>query len=63
MGSESQLTFLYIIMRAEVVTLSASGGKPLVQNGDSGSYMYAVFELLVHKEAEIWTSLLHRFIK
>ena len=41
----------------------ASGGKPRVQNGDSNSYMDAVFELLAQKEAEIWTSLLHRFIK
>ena len=46
-----------------LVTLSASGGKPRVQNGYSGSYMDAVFELLAQKEAKIWTSLLHRFIK
>ena len=38
-------------------------GEPRVQNGDSDSYMDAVFELLAQKEAEIWTSLLHRFIK
>ena len=41
-----------------LVTLLASGGKAHVQNGDSGSYMDAIFELLVQKGAEIWTSLL-----
>ena len=43
--------------------LLALGGKPRVQNGDSGSYVDAVFELLAQTEAEIWTSLLHRFLK
>ena len=41
----------------------ASGGKPRVQNGDSDSYMDAVFEFLAQKEAEIWSSLFRRFIK
>ena len=65
MGSESRLAFLCAYMYAYVqkVMLSALGRKPRVQNGDSGSYMDAIFELLAQKEAEIWTSLLHRFIK
>ena len=52
--------YVYISVRH---AFPASGGKPRVQNGDSDSYMDAVFELLAQKEAEIWTSLLHRFIK
>ena len=56
MGSESQLAFLCAYMHAYVqklVMLSALGRKPRVQNGDSGSYMDAIFELLAQKEAEI----------
>ena len=57
--------YIYVYLS---VTLSwprggGGGGKPRVQNGDSDSYMDAVFELLAQKEAEIWTSLLHCFIK
>ena len=66
MGSESELAFLYAYMHAYVlklVTLSASGGKPRVQNGDSGSYMDAIFEPLVQKEAGIWTSLLFNQVR
>ena len=33
------------------------------QNGISGSYMYAVFELKAHEASEIWTSLPHTFTK
>ena len=71
-ASESQLAFIYkyIYMYIYIYicisvrhAFPASGGKPRVQNGDSDSYMDAVFELLAQKEAEIWTSLLHRFIK
>ena len=63
-ASESQLTFIYFYINISVRhAFTASGGKPRVQNGDSDSYMDAVFELLAQKEAEIWTSLLHRFIK
>ena len=32
-----------------------------VQNGVSGSYMDAIFELVVHEKSEIWTSLPHSF--
>ena len=32
-----------------------------VQDGVSGSYMDAVFELVAHEESEIWTSLPHNF--
>ena len=35
--------------------------KARVQNGVSGSYMDAVFELVAHEESEIWTSLSHSF--
>ena len=52
--------YTYISVRH---TFPASGAKPRVQNGDSNSYMDAVFEFLAQKEAEIWTSLLRRFIK
>ena len=38
-------------------------GKLRVQNGVLCSFADAVFKLLVHKQAEIWTSLLHSFIK
>ena len=31
------------------------------QNGVSGSYMHAVFELRAHEASEIWTSLPHTF--
>ena len=37
--------------------------KAHVQNGVSGSYMDAVFELVAHEESEIWTSLPHSFTK
>ena len=33
------------------------------QNGVSGSYMDAVFELVAHEESESWTSLPHSFTK
>ena len=33
------------------------------QNGVSGSYMHAVFELKAHEASEIWTSLPHTFTK
>ena len=59
-ASESQLAFISISVRH---AFPAPGGKPRVQNGDSDSYMDAVFELLAQKEAEIWTCLLHGFIK
>ena len=69
-ASESQLTFIYFYINMYIYiyisvrhAFTASGGKPRVQNGDSDSYMDAVFELLAQKDAEIWTSLLHRFIK
>ena len=63
-ASESQLAFIYIYICMYICisvrhAFPASGGKPRVQNGDSDSYMDAVFELLAQKEAEIWTSLLH----
>ena len=32
-----------------------------VQNGVTGSYMDAIWELVVNKESEIWTSLPHSF--
>ena len=73
-ASESQLAFISIYIYIIYVYIcicpsrfpglgGGGGGKPRVQNGDSDSYMDAVFELLAQKEAEIWTSLLHRFIK
>ena len=63
-ASESQLAFIYFYIYISVHhAFPASGGKPRVQNGDSDSYRDAVFELLAQKEAEIWRSLLHRFIK
>ena len=37
--------------------------KARVQKGISGSYMDAVFELVVHEKSEIWTGLSHRFAK
>ena len=33
------------------------------QNGISGSYMHAVFELKAHEASEIWTGLPHTFTK
>ena len=33
------------------------------QNGVSGSYMLAVFELRAHEASEIWTSLPYNFTK
>ena len=65
-ASESQLAFIYIYIYVYISVrhaFPASGGKPRVQNGDSDSYTDAVFEFLAQKEAEIWTSLLRRFIK
>ena len=56
---ESQLAFIYIYISVRHA-FPASGGKPRVQNG---GYMDAVFKFLAQKEAEIWTSLLRRFIK
>ena len=40
--------------------LAGLRGQATCSNGDSDNYMDAVFEFLVQKEAEIWTSLLHR---
>ena len=37
--------------------------KGRVQNGISGSYMYAVFKLVAHEESEIWTSVPHSYTK
>ena len=37
--------------------------KARVQNGVPGSYMDAIFKLVVHEESEIWTSLSHSFTK
>ena len=37
--------------------------KARVQNGISGSYMDAIFELVVHEKPEIWASLPYSFIK
>ena len=37
--------------------------KARVQNGVSGNYMDAVFELVVHEESEIWTCLSYSFTK
>ena len=34
--------------------------KAHAQNGVSGSYMSAIFKLVVHKESEIWTRLPHK---
>ena len=44
-------------------TLPGPQGKPRVQNGVSCSLADAIFKLLVQKQAEIWASLLHSFIK
>ena len=61
-ASESQLAFMYFYISVRH-TFPASGGKPCVQNGASGIFMDAVFEVMAQKEAEIWTVLLHRSIK
>ena len=37
--------------------------KASAQNGISGSYMDAIFELVVHEESVIRTSLPHNFTK
>ena len=34
-----------------------------MQNGVSGSYIDAVFELVAHEESDSWTSLPHSFTK
>ena len=51
MAKTKLLQFLWLFMGAHV------------QNGVPGSYMHAVFEPVVHKESEIWTSLPHSFTK
>ena len=38
-------------------------GGARVQNGVSGSYIDAVFELVAHEESDSWTSLPHSFTK
>ena len=57
-GSESQLAFfLYIFVRP--LPQGPPGVMARVPNGVSGSYMDAIFELVVRKESESWTSLPH----
>ena len=66
MGSESQLAFIYIFISqavGHVLSRGASGATARVQNGVSGNYRDAVFELVVHEESESWTSLPHSFTK
>ena len=43
--------------------MGAPSIKACVQNGVSGSYMGAVFELVARKEFEIWTGLPRSFAK
>ena len=40
-----------------------SGGNARVQNGVSGRYTHAVFELVAHEESMIWTSRSYTFAK
>ena len=39
------------------------GGNARVQNGVSGRYTHAVFELVAHEESMIWTSRSYTFAK
>ena len=41
----------------------ASGGTAHVQNGISGSYVDAIFEVVEHEESGMWTSLPHSLPK
>ena len=43
------------------IAISLGPFKTHVQNGFSGCYVHAVFELVVHEESNIWTSLPHSF--
>ena len=47
----------------DVSHVLSRGATARVQNGVSGSYMDAVFELVAHEESESWTSLPHSFTK
>ena len=60
-ASESQLAFIICISVRHA--FPALGGRPRVQNGVSGIFMDAVFEVVARKEAEICSILLHRLLK
>ena len=64
----SASVYIYIIIIYVYIYISVSRspgarGKRRVQNGVSRSLADAIFNLMVQKQAEIWTSLLHSFIK
>ena len=65
MGSESQLAFIYIYSYISIAVghVLSQGATARVQNGVSGSYGDAVFELVEHEESESWISLAHSFTK
>ena len=43
-----------VMVSCPCIYIPASGGKPRVQNGVSGIFMDAVFEVVAQKEAEIY---------
>ena len=51
--SASIYIYVYLVCESHFIP----GITARVQNGFSGSYMDAVFELVVHEESESWTSL------
>ena len=55
MAKSKTIYILYVSLRGPY--------KARGQNGVSGSYMDAVFELRVHETSEIWESLPHTFTK
>ena len=54
--SASVFVCIYIYVRMSIEFVSHfSGGKARVQNGVSGSFLGAVFEVMADEESEVWT--------
>ena len=67
-AQQSQLAYIYIYIYIFpygrcLSRLGGPGAATRVQNGVSGSYMDAVFELVAPEDSDVWTNLPHPFTR
>ena len=64
-AQQSQLASIYIYFHMGDVchAWGGPGAATRVQNGVSGSYMDAVFELVAPEDSDVWTNLPHPFTR
>ena len=69
-AQQSQLASIYIYIYIYIFPygrclsrLGGPGAATRVQNGVSGSYMDAVFELVAPEDSDVWTNLPHPFTR